>query len=318
MKPSKWRARLAICGVALAVAVLAGVAGGTVPNPDFDLAVDVVQEGLTLTYTIHFDNVGAASSAKVVVTDTFPAEATYLGDPADLIDGVWTRTYTNVTVGAHEAAVSVRLADTVPDGARVHNIVVLRYVDTMGTWTERSFATEFAVALGVPAAPAAPIPVWVAAATPAAALVAGVVLVRRPRRAKLEQVFLMHNSGMLIHHWAANVSPTRDLDILSGMFMIMKEFVRDSFREKKGGLTELQFGDSRIFLAEGRHAVLAAVASGRRVNGLPGEIASAVADFERIHGGALTGWVGRLDELPGAKSVVDGLVHGRYRNWRMT
>ena len=158
MEPRQVRARLAVCGLALALAVLAGAATGSVPNPDFTLAVQIAQDGRTLTVTIHFDNVGAAPSTKVVVTDQFPAEATYVGDPGDLIDGVWTRTYANVTTGPHEATVAVRLADTVPDGARVTNVVVLRYTDAIGTWTTKSYQTEYAVAFGASPVPRRTLP----------------------------------------------------------------------------------------------------------------------------------------------------------------
>ena len=107
----------------------------------------------------------------------------------------------------------------------------------------------------------------------------------------------MHNSGMLIHHWAANLSPHRDIDILSAMFVILKDFVRDSFREKSGGLTEFQFGDSRVFLAEGHRSILAAVVRGKHVNGLPGQFAAAVQDFERRSSEVLADWSGQLDVL---------------------
>ena len=295
----------------------ATVGSGAIPAPDFTLRVDAEQDGRMITYTIHFENVGTSNASTVTLRDVFPEGAAYAGDPGDLVDGVWVKTYAAVAPGAYEETVTVELSAVVAHGDRVVNYVEIEYVGLSQVVT-KAYWHEMGVEFAPAPQPGFPALVAVAPLAGGAAAVAGFVAYRPRRRPQLEQVFLMHSSGMLIHHWAANVSPTRDLDILSGMFMIMKEFVRDSFREKKGGLTELQFGDSRIFLAEGRHAVLAAVASGRRVNGLPGEIASAVADFERIHGGALTGWVGRLDELPGAKSVVDGLVHGRYRNWRMT
>lgn len=319
MRPRRASAVLSFSLLAVALLAAARLAGGSLPSPDFQMGVDVTEDGPTLTYTVHFDNVGAAAAPRAVLTDALPSGAAYLGTADDLVDGVWTRTYENVTVGAHTVTISAQLPDSVRDGDRIVSTVSLRYTDLSGAWITSTYAQEFAVALGVTSGPAPSVPTWVVALPVALAIAAGGgVAIRSRRRPKVEQVFLMHSSGMLIHHWAATSSPSRDIDILSGMFVILKEFVRDSFREKTGGLTELRFGDSRIFLAEAPHAVLAAVVSGARTNGLPGEVASAVDDFERMHGTALDGWNGRLDGLPGAKAVVDGLVHGRYRNWRMT
>jgi len=316
------RAAGAICLPALAIALLAlaRLAGGTIPGPELTLRVEVAQDGLTLTYTLHYDNVGVLEASWVTVTDALPAGSTYLGPANDVVDGVWTQTYTHVGPGAHASTVAVTLPEGTVDGQRVLNVVELRYPDISGSWLTKSYAQEFGVRLPVGPGAATALPMWVVAAPVAAggALAGGVATVRARRRPKIEQVFLMHHSGMLIQHWAANVSPSRDIDILSGMFVILKEFVRDSFREKAGGLTEFRFGDSRVFLAEGRFAILAAVVSGAHVNGLPAEIASAVQDFERLHGSSLANWNGQVEGLPGARGVVDGLVHGRYRAWRPT
>ncbi len=67
-----------------------------------------------------------------------------------------------------------------------------------------------------------------------------------------------------------------------------------------------------MFLYEGSHAILAAVVSGRHVNGLPMQIQAAVNDFEARQGPALANWSGSLERLSGAKEVVDALVSGQY------
>ncbi len=301
--------------LAFSLQFAARVGSGVLPNADFTLDVEAAQAGRVITYTILYDNVGTGSAQSLTIRDVLPAGATYLGEQTDLQGGVWTKQWTNVAPGSYAETVAIELPQTARDGDRVVNFVELEYatateIVTKAYWHE----------MGVTLAPAqAPFPALVLAAPIAGgtALAAGIAVLRPRRRAQLEQVFLMHNSGMLIHHWAANTSPSRDIDILSGMFVILKEFVRDSFREKAGGLTELQFGDSRVFLAEGRHAILAAVVSGTRVNGLPMEIAAAVEDFEETYAPVLQGWTGRLDVLPEAKSVVERLVGGEYGRRRI-
>ena len=78
----------------------------------------------------------------------------------------------------------------------------------------------------------------------------------------------------------------------------------------------MQFGESRLLIAEGTHSILAAVVRGERVNGMSAQIAAAIADFERRHGAALRDWDGRLERIPDARGIVDALVAGRYAHHR--
>ena len=301
-----------VAGIARAPATRAA----QVPAPNLILAVDVAQVGASLTYTITFDNVGEGTAKTVVLRDTLPAGTTFLGDPQLVVNGVWSKAYSALAPGSYRETVALTLPADARDGDRVINLVELEYTGYGSPTVTRTYVHAFGVSL--PAAPT-PLSPWIAIAPLAAgiALSGGYAVTRSRRRPKLEQVFLMHNSGMLIHHWAANLSPHRDIDILSAMFVILKDFVRDSFREKSGGLTEFQFGDSRVFLAEGHRSILAAVVRGKHVNGLPGQFAAAVQDFERRSSEVLADWSGQLDVLPDAKVVVDGLVEGQYSGRRV-
>jgi uncharacterized repeat protein (TIGR01451 family) len=306
-RPPAFVIAIALVGTLAFVALLTPRTGSaTVPTPDFLLRVEASQEGLVVTYSIHFDNVGTASAPSVIVRDTLPDGSVYLGDTGEVVSGVWTSEFTDVAPGTHAIDVSVELPSSVRDGERVVNYVEIEYATVSQTVT-KAYWHEMGLQFASPTAPLSP----AVALVPILGIVAvagGLVASRPRRRPQIEQVFLMHNSGMLIHHWAANTSPSRDIDILSGMFVILKEFVRDSFREKVGGLTELQFGDSRVFLAEGRHAILAAVVSGKHVNGLPGRIAATVEEFETAYASVLNGWTGQLDLVPDARAYVDRLV----------
>jgi len=292
------------------------------PTADVTLGLDVRQDGRLVTYTIHFDNVGNTVVGSVDLHDRLPVNSTFVGDPADVVDGVWNDTFENVAPGPHSVTLAVRLNEGVVDGDRVVNLVTMEYLSG-GRPVVKTYEHEFRASLPLPPpileTPEIPtLPMWVLAAPilGGSAGLAGYATYRRVRRPKIEQVFLMHRSGMLIRHWAVSASPVRDIDILSAMFIILKEFVRDSFREKKGGLSEMHFGDSRLLLAEGQHSILATVVSGGRMNGIPGQIQAAVNDFEGRNGGSLPDWTGRLEVLDGAGDVIDNLVRGRYGHLR--
>ena len=123
------------------------------------------------------------------------------------------------------------------------------------------------------------------------------------RRVRIEELYLMHDSGMLIRHWTRADGAPHDSDIMSGMFIVLREFVKDSFREPHGNLEQLRFGKRQVVMARGQTIILSAVVRGQHLNGLPRRLQAAVADFEGSHAAALANWNGNVDVFPG----VDGL-----------
>ncbi len=136
------------------------------------------------------------------------------------------------------------------------------------------------------------------------------------RRARLHELYLMHDSGMLIRHWSRKDGEIHDSDIMSGMLIVLQEFVRDtwkSYDNADASLEELRFGPQRVVLARGKHAVLAAVVQGRYLNGLPKKLQQAVTEFERSHESVLRDWNGNLDLLPNADDIAHRFMKGRPR-----
>lgn len=295
-------------GGALSIATLRSIAP---PAAEVDLCVEARQSGREVTYTIHFNNVGT-TSVTVALQDRFPARTEFLGDSSEVVDGIWSRSIGNLAPGPHSLDLIVSLNGSVSDGDSLVNLVILEYTSS-GHPVLKTYEHELVVRFAADTAPVGT-PMWVIAAPVAGALGAsgGAVAYARTRRPRIEQVFLMHSSGTLIRHWALAETSGRDVDILSAMFVVLKEFVRDSFREKQGGLSEMQFGDSHLLLAEGRHSVLATVVSGGRLNGLTAHIDAAVKDFEGRNAATLANWDGEVETLDGAGDVIDNLVLGRY------
>src|SRR5256886_3992585 len=52
------------------------------------------------------------------------------------------------------------------------------------------------------------------------------------RRARLEELYLMHDSGMLIRHWSRTQGMVHDRDIMCCMPIVLQEHVRDTFHER--------------------------------------------------------------------------------------
>ena len=133
------------------------------------------------------------------------------------------------------------------------------------------------------------------------------------RRARLEELYLMHDSGMLIRHWSRKQGIVHDSDIMSGMLIILQEFVRDSFDDRRGTLEQLRFGQRQVIMVRGEHTVLAAVIEGRYVNGLPRKLQLSVWEFEKSHADTLAKWDGNVALLPQADAIAQRFIRPRLR-----
>lgn len=117
------------------------------------------------------------------------------------------------------------------------------------------------------------------------------------RRAKLEELFLMHNSGTLIRRWSAANGHAHDADAVSGMLVVLQEFVRDSFDDRTNNLEQLRFGKQRVILVRGQHTIFAAVVHGRFLNDLPGRLQQSVWEFESSYADVLPRWDGDVNRF---------------------
>lgn len=185
------------------------------------------------------------------------------------------------------------------------------YSDNFG-YNNRTIVRTVSFVLNYVAPPPAPVISILSAAAlgvGGAGAVGGVLYVRR--RARLDELYLMHDSGMLIRHWSRNESNLHDSDILSGMLMVLQEFVRDTWKahqDEDAPLEQLRFGTQRVLLARGSHSVLAAVVRGRYVNGLPRRLSVAVTEFERSNAARLADWNGNVDVFPQVDQIAQQLL----------
>ena len=123
----------------------------------------------------------------------------------------------------------------------------------------------------------------------------------------------MHDSGMLIRRWSRTQGMVHDSDIMSGMLIVLQEFVRDSFDDRGGTLEQLRFGQRQVLMLRGQHAVLAAVIVGRYLNNLPRKLQIAVWEFERSHADILAQWDGNVALLPQADLIAARFIRPRLR-----
>jgi len=113
-------------------------------------------------------------------------------------------------------------------------------------------------------------------------------------RYRVEQVFLIHaESGLLMHHLAADGVETRDEQLVSGMFTAISEFVRDSFAtDDSAGLRTMQAGGVTVWIERGPQAVLAGAVRGSAPGELREVFAQVLEDLHLRHGPLLEAFAG--------------------------
>ena len=279
---------------------------------------------LTLQLDSLVDNTTFAYSAEVMTANVSlgPQLAWTMDGPAG---GFRTATQTNVSGTAYfnftaYIASGVRLNMTndpdTPVFATFTNVV--SYTDNLGG-SPRTIVRTVSFTLNYKPPPPTPLislfPAALMGVGGAGAIGAGLYVVRR---ARLDELYLMHDSSMLIRHWSRSNGTTHDSDIMSGMLIVLQEFVRDTWKshqDEDAPLEQLRFGGQRVILARGTHTVLAAVVEGRYLNGLPKKLQRTVQEFEQSNAERLVDWNGNVDIFPAVDRIAERFLHGQAHSF---
>ncbi len=119
----------------------------------------------------------------------------------------------------------------------------------------------------------------------------------------VEEVFLVHKSGILIAHQMRKSSTEYDEEIVSGMFTAVQEFIKDTFSgraadsEEEYTLQELKLGENKILLERGEYTYLALIFSGRGTKKLRVKTIKLLKNIETKYSEPLRNWVGDMDKF---------------------
>jgi len=158
---------------------------------------------------------------------------------------------------------------------------------------------------------------WLAAAGGLAAIAVAFVIWRGGR---IEEIFLVHWSGVLIVHLSKTIKSATDRDILAAMLTTIQQFAREAFVEWQGhDIRRIDLGTQKVFLSRGSYTYLAAVVRGRKPGSLASRMARSVVEFERIFEPKLEEWDGALETLVGAEEMLsEAMLQGefvRFSRW---
>lgn len=150
---------------------------------------------------------------------------------------------------------------------------------------------------------------------PITAIAAAYVLTQR-KKYTIEDVFLIHQSGVLIKHTTRTLKAQRDEDILAGMFTAVENFVEDAFSsEGEKGLKRMDYGNKKVLVHQGDYVTLAVFFSGKEPKWAYDSIENFVIDIENRYRDELKKWDGDLENLPGIEKIMEKFVkfQGKYK-----
>jgi len=290
---------------------------GLEPNVTLGLSVDrtFVDPGQTVNYTVYLSNTGQEAPRGAWLNLTFPAGLRYVSDTASSMGGVKTGTsswtFPSLGNGPHTFLVMARVE--LPPTSYLNATARFDHTDRTGASRPTQTVQVSVRSTQVFVTPPGP-GLWgnpVILGLLVAAVIAPVAhWTWRSRRPVIEEVFVIHRGGTLLHHLSRSLKGSEDVDTdaLGGMLTVLQAFVKDSFRYgAERDLSKLEFGRYRIQIEQGRDVFLA-VASTKDMGDLSAKLRGIVEEIEQKYGAVLANFRGRMEVTVGIRDIVQKLV----------
>jgi hypothetical protein len=140
-------------------------------------------------------------------------------------------------------------------------------------------------------------------------LVQRFVLAPRPARLRIDQMFLLHRSGLLMKHFSSRLGGG-DPDIQGAMLTAVQNYLENSVDASAGPLQQITFGGRDIIFANGGNAILAAVIRKGDPSVFFAQAPRFLADLEARGGDALANWDGVAERLNGVDGAFRDFTKG--------
>ncbi len=127
----------------------------------------------------------------------------------------------------------------------------------------------------------------------------------------IDEIFLVHEAGILIAHATRRLKPDQDDTILSAMLVAIQSFVQESFKDEADAtLHEIAFGQRHILLERGNHVLLAVVVAEDidfhhdDLERTRGEMTEVILAIEANFAEVLDEWDGFVERFRGARDII--------------
>lgn len=130
----------------------------------------------------------------------------------------------------------------------------------------------------------------------------------------VEDLFLVARDGRLILHSTNRLHADRDEDLFAGMLTAMSSFVKDTFKEERGGLRQFAVGGKQVLIERVDSVFLAAIYVNRVPRWAPKNLRALAEDLQSQFGDRLRHWSGSSEDLQDLRALTDRFLRKtRYR-----
>ena len=139
------------------------------------------------------------------------------------------------------------------------------------------------------------------------------VLKSRGKPPKIEEVFTVYKTGLLIKHIGNHDDDDLDNDIITGMLTVVQDFIKESFGDRDpSDLKKIEFGEKRLFLERGDYIYLAVVYTGDANRKMQERIKGVINSIETLYRKVLSQWDGNLNRLKSIDELTRPLIDVTY------
>ena len=110
------------------------------------------------------------------------------------------------------------------------------------------------------------------------------VLTGREARAKVREIFWIHENGILLARSGRASMEGFDTDIFTSMLTAVIDFIRDSFHEIDPSMVQkIEFGRMRLYMERGQRSYLVAIYEGDYVKPMKRDLRDTITNLERLY-----------------------------------
>lgn len=128
---------------------------------------------------------------------------------------------------------------------------------------------------------------------------------------KIEDIFLVYKSGLLISHITLRIRHV-DSRILTSMLTAIQDFVKDSFKYARTadttGIDKLKYGDLTILIEYGEYAYIATVITGEESGKIRYRMKRALTAIHRKYKSVLPDWSGDMGVVRDAVRILERIM----------
>lgn len=130
---------------------------------------------------------------------------------------------------------------------------------------------------------------------------------------RVEQAILIDGHSGLLLERALTPSASGDPELVSGMLTAIQDFVSDSFAEG-GGVQQVRFGDQRLMVVQGPHAVLAALVRGVPPAAFETRLTETLEEIHRLFGDTLSEFDGDTSVFAVTQPLLESCLDQERRD----